>query len=121
VALPGTVLPGDFRISKSKLHGIDFDGMMCSGKELGFGNNHSGLLILGKNTSIGACLHDEMDIDGDTIFDISLTANRGDCLNHIGIARDLAAKLSIGLKLLGMGKAAIVAEEWPKGHFLETI
>jgi phenylalanyl-tRNA synthetase beta chain len=117
VALSGTVLLGDFTIGKSKLRGVDSDGMMCNGKELGIGNDHSELRILNKSTRIGACLHDEMHIDGDTIFDISLNANRGDCLSHIGIARDLAAKLNDGLELPGMGKAAVVAEERPQAHF----
>ncbi|MDR1173258.1 MAG: phenylalanine--tRNA ligase subunit beta, partial [Puniceicoccales bacterium] len=121
VALPGTVLPGDFKISKSNLRGVDSDGMMCSGKELGLGEDHSGLLILEKNTPIGACLHDAIDVNWDAIFDLSLTANRGDCLSHIGIARDLAAKLNVALKLPQTHGVEISERERPQGHFLEKI
>ncbi|MDR0742347.1 MAG: phenylalanine--tRNA ligase subunit beta [Puniceicoccales bacterium] len=121
VALPGTTLPGDFKISKSNLRGVDSDGMMCSGKELGLGEDHSGLLILEQNTPIGACLHDAIDVDWDTIFDLSLTANRGDCLSHVGIARDLAAKLNIALKLPQIHGVAISERERPQGHFLKKI
>ncbi|MDR1433177.1 MAG: phenylalanine--tRNA ligase subunit beta [Puniceicoccales bacterium] len=120
VALPGTVLPGNFRIDKSNLRGVDSESMMCSGKELAIDDNHSGILILGKETRIGACLHDEIDIRSDTIFDLSLTANRGDCLSHIGVARDVAAKLDMPLKLPKITEAA-VSEKRPEGHFLESI
>ncbi|MDR1890750.1 MAG: phenylalanine--tRNA ligase subunit beta [Puniceicoccales bacterium] len=121
VALPGTVLPGDFTINKSTLRGVESDGMMCSGKELGLGEDHSGLLILGENTTVGACLHDAIEINCDAVFDISLTANRGDCLSHIGVARDLAAKLNIGLKLPQPHGLEISETEKPQGHFLEKI
>ncbi|MDR1528537.1 MAG: phenylalanine--tRNA ligase subunit beta [Puniceicoccales bacterium] len=121
VALPGTTLPGDFKISKSNLRGVDSDGMMCSGKELGLGEDHSGLLILERNTPIGTCLHDAIDVTWDTIFDLSLTANRGDCLSHIGIARDLAAKLNVALKLFQTHGVEISEGERPPGHFLKKI
>ncbi|MDR0693086.1 MAG: phenylalanine--tRNA ligase subunit beta [Puniceicoccales bacterium] len=121
VALPGTVLPGDFKISKSNLRGVDSDGMMCSGKELGLGEDHSGLLILEENTPVGTCLHDAIAVNWDTIFDLSLTANRGDCLSHIGIARDLAAKLNIALKLPQIHGIEVFEKERPQGHFLEKI
>ncbi|MDR2628892.1 MAG: phenylalanine--tRNA ligase subunit beta [Puniceicoccales bacterium] len=121
VALPGTILPGDFKISKSNLRGVDSDGMMCSGKELGLGEDHFGLLILEPNTPIGACLHDAIDVNWDIIFDLSLTANRGDCLSHIGIARDLAAKLNLALKLPQIHGIEVFERERPSGHFLKKI
>ncbi|MDR2737800.1 MAG: phenylalanine--tRNA ligase subunit beta [Puniceicoccales bacterium] len=120
VALPGTILPGGLRIMKSNLRGINSDGMMCSGKELAIGNDHSGLLILGEGTRVGACLHDEIPIDCDTIFDLSLTANRGDCLSHIGIARDVAAKFGIPLKLPRIEAIGVVGTA-PRDHFLGEI
>lgn len=121
VALPGTILPGDFKISKSNLRGVNSDGMMCSGKELGLGEDHSGLLILEPSTLIGTCLHDAIDVNWDTIFDLSLTANRGDCLSHIGIARDLAAKLNLVLKLPQIHGVEVSERERPQGHFLKKI
>lgn len=121
VALPGTILPGDVKISRSNLRGIESDGMMCSGKELGMGEDHSGLLILDRNIPIGICLHDAIEIDWDIIFDISLTANRGDCLSHIGVARDLAAKLNINLKLPQIHGLDASKMGRPQDHFLEKI
>ncbi|MDR2603054.1 MAG: phenylalanine--tRNA ligase subunit beta [Puniceicoccales bacterium] len=121
VALPGTILPGGFKINKSNLRGIDSDGMMCSGKELGLGEDHSGLLILERSTPVGTYLHDAIDVNWDTIFDLSLTANRGDCLSHIGIARDLATKLNTTLKPPQIHGIEVSERERPQGHFLEKI
>ncbi len=90
VALIGAVLPGDFSIKKSKLRGVDSEGMMCSARELGLGTDHGGLLILENSPPIGTPINDLFK-DNDTIFDLSITANRGDCLSHIGLARELAA------------------------------
>ena len=120
VALPGTTLPGDVKIEKSNFRGVESYGMMCSGRELGIGNDHSGLLILDNTTKVGACLHDVIDIQHDTVFDLSLTANRGDCLSYIGIARDVASKLGIDLILPEIRKIS-VRQDRPSGHFLEKI
>jgi len=90
VALPGAVLPGDFRIKQSKIRGELSDGMLCSGKELGIGDDQSGLLILPGRPALGAPINDVLP-PGDTVFDIEITPNRPDCLSHIGIARELAA------------------------------
>ena len=120
VALPGTTLPGGVKIEKSNFRGVESYGMMCSGRELGIGNDHSGLLILDNTTKVGACLHDVIDIQYDTVFDLSLTANRGDCLSYIGIARDVAAKLGIDLILPEIRKIG-VKQDRPSGHFLEKI
>ena len=92
VALPGAVLPGDFKIKQSKIRGQQSDGMMCAADELGLGGDHSGLLILEPTAPIGAKLNDVMP-EGDIVFDIEVTPNRPDALNHIGIARELAAWL----------------------------
>ncbi|MDR1458169.1 MAG: phenylalanine--tRNA ligase subunit beta [Puniceicoccales bacterium] len=97
VALPGTILPDGTRIKKSNLRGVSSDGMMCSGKELGLTNDHSGLLILEKNTPIGKKFHELFDCD-DITFELKLTANRGDVLCHYGIARELSAYYNIPLK-----------------------
>ncbi|MDR1366908.1 MAG: phenylalanine--tRNA ligase subunit beta [Puniceicoccales bacterium] len=90
VALPGAVLPGDIKIKKSKLRGMESDGMMCSSRELGLGVDQAGLLILEKNWPLGTKIHDIFK-DNDVIFELELTTNRGDALCHYGIARELAA------------------------------
>ncbi len=90
VALPGAVLPGDFKIKKSKLRGVESAGMMCSARELGLGEDHAGLLILEDRPEVGTPLN-EIYKDTDTVFETEVTANRGDYLSHRGVARELAA------------------------------
>ena len=93
VALPGTELPGGEKIGSSTLRGVQSDGMMCSGRELGIGDDHSGLMILGGAIPVGTNLHDALEITSDVVFDLAVTSNRGDCLSYIGMARELACKL----------------------------
>jgi len=90
VALPGAVLPGNFEIKQSKIRGQASDGMMCSGRELGVGDDHTGLLILTDRPDLGLPINDVLPA-GDVVFDIEVTPNRPDCLSHLGIARELAA------------------------------
>ena len=90
VALPGAVLPGDFRIRQSKIRGELSDGMMCSARELGMGDDHGGLLILEGRPEIGAPINRVLPA-GDTVLDVEITPNRPDCLCHLGLARELAA------------------------------
>ncbi|WP_309386328.1 phenylalanine--tRNA ligase subunit beta [Cerasicoccus frondis] len=97
VALIGAKLPGDFKIKKSKLRGVESNGMMCSAKELGLGDDHSGLMILTDRPEIGTPMNDIFK-DSDTVIELELTANRGDCLSHIGVARELAAYFGKELK-----------------------
>jgi phenylalanyl-tRNA synthetase beta chain len=90
LATVGTVLPGDFKIKKSKIRGEVSEGMLCSEKELGLPEVTDGILILPPGTPIGVPLS-EVITAGDVILDISPTANRGDCLSVLGLARELAA------------------------------
>jgi phenylalanyl-tRNA synthetase beta chain len=90
VALPGAVLPGNFKITQSKIRGQISDGMMCSRKELGLGEDSDGLLILTERPEIGLPINSVLPL-GDTVFDLEITPNRPDCLSHLGIARELAA------------------------------
>ena len=101
VALIGAKLPAGegefFEIKQSKLRGVESYGMMCSAREIGLGGDHSGLLILESRPEPGTPIN-EVFTDSDTVFEIELTANRGDCLSHIGVARELAAKFGRKLK-----------------------
>lgn len=90
VAIPGAVLPGGFKIKRSKLRGVESDGMMCSGKEIGAGEDAAGLLILEGRPELGTPIN-EVLTESDTVFNLEVTPNRPDCLSHIGIARELAA------------------------------
>ena len=97
VALPGAVLPGDFKIKKSKLRGEPSEGMMCSSKELNLGQDHDGILIVDADVPLGTPLN-ELYKDGDTVLNIEVTPNRVDALSHLGIARELAARFGCSVK-----------------------
>jgi len=89
LALPGANLPNGLEIRKSKLRGVESEGMLCSPIELGLGEDASGLLILSPDAKVGAPIADLFPTD--TILDIEITPNRGDLLSHFGLAREIAA------------------------------
>lgn len=97
VALPGAVLPGDFKIKQSTIRGQQSDGMMCSPDELGLPGGHAGLLLLAPTALVGQPINEALP-DGDTVFDIEVTPNRPDALCHLGMARELAAWLKYDLQ-----------------------
>ncbi len=88
----GTVLPGDFKIKRSKIRGEESCGMLCSEKELGLADESAGIMVLPENLTLGTPFFEAMGLK-DTVFEIGLTPNRADCLSVIGIAREVAAKL----------------------------
>ena len=89
VALPGAKLPGGFKIKKSKLRGVTSEGMMCSAKELELGDDDAGLFLLSGEPEIGQPITDVFSKS--TTLELEITANRGDCLSHIGVAREVSA------------------------------
>jgi phenylalanyl-tRNA synthetase beta chain len=89
LALPGAKLPNGLEIKKSKLRGVESEGMLCSPIELGLGKDASGLLILSQEAKVGAPIADLFP--SDTILDVEITPNRGDLLSHFGLAREIAA------------------------------
>jgi len=96
LALPGAKLPNGLEIRKSKLRGVESEGMLCSPIELGFGADASGLLILSPDAKIGAPIADLFPTDA--ILDVEITPNRGDLLSHFGLAREIAALTGKKLK-----------------------
>ena len=110
VALPGAVLPGNFKIGQSKIRGQLSDGMMCSGREIGVGDDSAGLLILPGRPELGAPINSVLP-PGDTVFDLEITPNRPDCLSHLGVARELAAwfKLDLAYPRAKSGEAGTAA------------
>lgn len=86
----GAVLPGDFRIKEARMRGVESQGMLCSARELGLSEDHSGLLVLPDDAPVGADIRDFLSLD-DRRFTIKLTPNRGDCLSLAGVAREVAA------------------------------
>ena len=87
----GAVLPGDFKIKRSKIRGEESFGMLCSEKELGLADDSEGIMVLPDELPLGIPLFDALGLK-DTVFEIGLTPNRADCLSVIGIAREIAAK-----------------------------
>jgi len=93
----GAVLPGDFVITTRTMRGVTSHGMLCSGRELGVGDDHEGLLLLTELPEAipGASLVDVLGIKRDVVFDVTVEGNRPDAWCISGIARDLAARLSL--------------------------
>ncbi len=89
LALAGTELKGGLKIEKTKIRGIDSEGMLCSQKELGLGDDNDGILELPDSSNLGEAVTDSLFVR-DTIVDLDLTPNRGDCLSIQGIAREVA-------------------------------
>src|SRR5207237_7517144 len=96
LALPGAKLPSGTEIRKSKLRGVESEGMLCSAIELGMGSDAAGLLILSSEAKVGAPISDLFP--SDTILDVEVTPNRGDLLSHFGLAREIATLTGKKLK-----------------------
>jgi len=120
VALVGAVMPGDFKIKISKIRGVESNGMMCSARELGLGEDHGGLLVLAGNPALGTPIHEAIGA-GDVVFDLEITPNRPDCLSHIGLARELAAwfRLPLQYPTIKTGEPLAGAPAVP--HLLESV
>ncbi len=84
----GAVLPGDFRIKRAKLRGVESAGMLCSAAELGLGDEHDGILELDSGLAAGSDLRAALGLD-DACVEVNLTPNRGDCLSIRGLAREV--------------------------------
>jgi phenylalanyl-tRNA synthetase beta chain len=94
----GALLPNGMKIERSKIRGVVSNGMLCSEQELGLKAESEGILILPESTRLGQPLAEVMGMD-DTILVFKLTANRGDCLGHFSLAREVAAALAVQAKL----------------------
>ena len=88
VATIGAVLPGDFKIKKGKLRGIESQGMLCGASEIDLEDKIDGLLELPDDAAVGVNIREYLDLD-DNVIDISITPNRGDCFSIRGIAREI--------------------------------
>jgi len=89
LATVGGVLPGDFKIKKAKLRGVESQGMLCSEQELGLSDAAEGLMELAPDAPVGVDLREYLQLD-DRVIEIGLTPNRADCLGMAGIAREVA-------------------------------
>ncbi len=98
VALPGTILPGNFKIKKSKVRGIESFGMICSERELGLSDEHTGIMELAEGTEQGQTFIKATGLD-DVLIEIDLTPNRPDCTSLIGVAREICGIISKPLQI----------------------
>lgn len=108
-AMIGAVLPGDFRIKKSKLRGVVSMGMLCSTRELGINDAHDGIWILPDDAPIGTDIREYAHLD-DARIELKLTPNRGDALSLVGVARDVHAITGAPLVLPAMDPVAPTCE-----------
>ena len=91
----GTVLPGDFKIKKSKIRGIESFGMICAEDELGIGNDHAGIMVLPEDAVVGTPAKEYLHLGSEAVIEYEITANRIDAASHWGVARDLYAWLRL--------------------------
>ena len=85
----GTVLPGDFKIKKSKIRGVESFGMICAEDELGIGASHDGIMVLPEDAVVGTPAKEYLQLKDEAVIEYEITANRIDAASHIGVARDL--------------------------------
>ncbi|PVZ20181.1 MULTISPECIES: phenylalanine--tRNA ligase subunit beta [unclassified Pseudomonas] len=86
----GAELPGDFKIKKAKLRGVESNGMLCSAAELQISEENDGLMELPADAPVGLSIREYLDLD-DASIELGLTPNRGDCLSLAGLAREVGA------------------------------
>ena len=97
LATPGTAMPDGRSIEPKPILGLSSDGMLCSASELGLGNDHSGILILPVGTPLGVPYGEALGIGEEVVYDLDVLRNRPDCYGHLGVARDVAAKLGVAV------------------------
>ena len=97
-ARPGATLPGGMKLKKAKIRGEASEGMLCSARELGLGDDHEGILVLPAGTALGGDVKDLLGLD-EVVLDLDVTPNRPDAMSVVGVARDLAAVLDTDLRM----------------------
>ncbi|MGL4996316.1 MAG: phenylalanine--tRNA ligase subunit beta, partial [Deefgea sp.] len=105
----GAVLPGDFKIKKAKVRGIESSGMLCSGDEMGIASEIDGLYVLPSNAPVGMSIREYLALD-DRLLTLKLTPNRTDCLSIRGIAREVAALTQSTLNPVAIQAVALSSE-----------
>ncbi len=91
----GSVLPGDFKIKKSKIRGVESFGMICAEDELGIGTGHDGIMVLPADAVPGTPAKEYLHLESEAVIEYEITANRVDAASHWGVARDLYAWMKL--------------------------
>ena len=108
----GAVLPGDFKIKKAKLRGVESFGMLCAEAELGMAESSDGLMELPEDAPVGADFREYMNLD-DAIIEVDLTPNRADCLSMAGLAREVGVLNKADLTELVVNAVAPAIDDKP--------
>jgi len=95
LACVGATLPGDFKIKKSKIRGVESFGMICAEDELGIGTSHDGIMVLPEDAPVGTPAKEYLHLEDQEVIEYEITANRIDAASHWGVARDLYAYLKL--------------------------
>ncbi len=117
----GTTLPAGQHVELTEIRGQQSHGMLCSEQELGLSDDHSGLLIVEEDAKLGEELYARLGLR-DTILDIAITPNRGDCLSVLGLAREIAALTGVPLlaKRLRVREGKSVTSEQARVSILDA-
>ncbi|HEX2783476.1 MAG TPA: phenylalanine--tRNA ligase subunit beta [Ilumatobacteraceae bacterium] len=99
LATPGTAMPDGRVIEPKPILGIQSDGMLCSARELGLGDDHAGIVILPSNVPLGVPYGEALGMQTETVYDVDVTRNLPDCFGYLGVARQVAARLGIPVTL----------------------
>ena len=94
-ATPGTTMPDGRAIETKPIVGIPSEGMCCSARELGLGDDHGGILILDPSTPVGVPYGKALGLAEEVVYDLDVLRNRPDAYGHVGVARDLAARFGV--------------------------
>jgi len=112
-ALPGASLPGGLTIKPTRMRGVESAGMLCSARELGLSEDHSGLMVLPEDAPVGASVRDYLELD-ETVWLLKLTPNLAHCMSVHGVARELAALAAVPLAPLSFVPAPVsIADRLP--------
>ncbi len=98
-ATPGTLMPDGRLIETKPIVGIPSEGMCCSARELGLGDDHSGILIMDPDTALGVPYGRALGLAEETVYDLDVLRNRPDAFGHVGVARDLSARFGVPLRV----------------------
>ena len=97
LATPGTAMPDGRVIDPKPILGIQSDGMLCSARELGLGDDHAGIVILPVGTPLGVPYGQALGLAPETVYDLDVTRNLPDCWGYLGVARQVTARLGLPL------------------------
>ncbi len=110
LATIGTVMPNGMEIGRRKMAGVWSNGMLCSSRELGLGDDHAGIFVLPGHLQPGTAFTEAMGIGRDVLYDLEINPNRPDAMSVAGVARDLAARLGLPYALPTPAPGVVAAD-----------